>query len=1057
MAKITVQKIGVRLFSIALPILIYVSNSEAQDYPDQYDRRLNSMNLRSLKEEARVRDGHLELKQSIPNVLFDGGQDYLTPFTVLARSGNLGDMEGQAFLEQHASAFGITTDDIQLELTDRVVTKATGVVHEYYRQVDTRSNLPVFYTHANFNHQNGKLLLANVGLVAVSQAVVSSEPAISPAEALSAAADFFGHPPEGITLVDTRFDGARRTATLEAPFLDEPVEAELGLLPVSSDSLEPVWMFKGAWFADGPLYDLTVSASGQSFVNGPADRVVTALNNESHTAFRAYSYPTESPIHTSPQPPTDARVLVQDPEDSDASPSGWFNGSSGALNGNNVLACSDRNGSNSCDSGAPVCANQVCDFPINLNADPRTYTDAAIVNLFYWNNIIHDVQWQYGFDESAGNFQENNFGRGGSGSDSVNAQAQDNANGGSRCNANFATPADGSNPRMQMFVCDRASPLRDGDFDNGVIVHEYGHGISTRQVGGPSRSCLTNRQQAGEGWSDILALIYTAESGDRATDSRGVGSYLFGLAPTESIRPQVYSTSQSLNNYTYESMNGLSVPHGVGSVWAQVTWEMYWRLVDLHGFEQDLENFDVNDSNEAGNKRALFYINEGLKNTSCSPTFIANRNGILAAAESAFNGEDVCAIWEVFAEFGIGENANSGGANSTSPSNGFELPSECDGGGPPPPPPPPPPPLACPDGSDPIYAAGFESGANGWTQGNDSCSTGSFVVGTPTQTNDGVVIQVAGAAEGSNAFFTATNTSAGVDDVDNGTCEALSPVINAGGEDAVDVFVSYFHGQRDGGDDGSDGFTLQVLNNGSVAATPVNIGDVSSSAEWTAVSANVNNPGNIQIRARATDGAGEGDLVEAGVDRILVCSAQGTTDPTPGECSVEEDFESGVGGWVNSSASTCTTGAFVSDTPSEQTNEGVTTQVGGAASGSNAYFTATNSSAGVNDVDGGNCITQSPSYSVSSASTLEISYFHGQRDANDDGSDFFQLEVSTDGGASFSTIASNGDTISNAAWSTATADISAGANVVVRVQCSDGSGEGDLVECGVDNLSICSN
>ena len=617
----------------------------------------------------------------------------------------------------------------------------------------------------------------------------------------------------------------------------------------------------------------------------------------------------------------------------------------------------------------------------------------------------------------------------------------------------FATPTDGSNPRMQMFVCNESSPQRDGDFDNGVIVHEYGHGISTRQVGGPSRSCLNNRQQAGEGWSDILALIYTAESGDRGTDSRGVGSYLFGLAPTESIRPQVYSTSQSLNNYTYESINGLSVPHGVGSVWAQVAWEMYWQLVDLHGFEQDLENFNINDPNEAGNKRALFYINEGLKNTSCSPTFVANRNGILAAAESAFNGEDVCALWEVFAEFGLGENANSGGANSTSPSNGFNVPSECDGS----PPPPPPTPLSCPDGSAPVYATSFESGVDGWTQGNDSCSTGSFIVGSPTQTSaENLVIQAAGAADGANAFFTATNTSAGVNDVDNGTCEALSPVVNAGGEDAVDVFVSYFHGQRDGGDDASDGFTLEVLNNGSVAATPVDIGDVRTAGEWTLASASVNNPGSIQIRARATDGTGEGDLVEAGVDRILVCSAGGTTNP-PGQCSVEEDFESGVGGWVNSPASTCSTGAFVSDTPTETTDEGVTIQVGGAASGANAYFTATNSSAGVNDVDGGNCITQSPSYSVSAASTLEISYFHGQRDGGDDGNDFFQLEVSTNGGATFSSIASNGDSTSNANWSIATANIPAGANVVVRVQCSDGSGEGDLVECGIDNLSICPN
>ncbi len=63
--------------------------------------------------------------------------------------------------------------------------------------------------------------------------------------------------------------------------------------------------------------------------------------------------------------------------------------------------------------------------------------------------MIHDALYEYGFNEAAGNFQENNFGLGGSGSDSVNAEAQD---GSGTDNANFATPADGSNPRMQMYL-----------------------------------------------------------------------------------------------------------------------------------------------------------------------------------------------------------------------------------------------------------------------------------------------------------------------------------------------------------------------------------------------------------------------------------------------------------------------------------------------------------------------------------------------------------------------------------------------------------------------------
>jgi len=58
-------------------------------------------------------------------------------------------------------------------------------------------------------------------------------------------------------------------------------------------------------------------------------------------------------------------------------------------------------------------------------------------------------------------------------------------------NANFLTLPDGQRPRMQMYLWNTASPLKDGDFDSGIIIHEFGHGISNRLVGGPSNvSCL---------------------------------------------------------------------------------------------------------------------------------------------------------------------------------------------------------------------------------------------------------------------------------------------------------------------------------------------------------------------------------------------------------------------------------------------------------------------------------------------------------------------------------------------------------------------------------------
>ncbi|MEM9556544.1 MAG: S8 family serine peptidase [Acidobacteriota bacterium] len=353
-----------------------------------------------------------------------------------------------------------------------------------------------------------------------------------------------------------------------------------------------------------------------------------------------------------------------------------------------------------------------------------------------------------------------------------------------------------------------------------------------------------------------------------------------------------------------------------------------------------------------------------------------------------------------------------------------------------------PPPEGC------LHQATFEAGTDGW-QTSGGCATGAFVVGTP----DATTWQVGGAASGVNALFTQPNPGGiGTDDVDGGTCEARSPSIDASAETAVEVKLDYFHGQRDAGDDANDGFVIDVLDGGVVVDTIVAIGDVTNSPAWTTVSATIPSPGaNLQVRVRATDATGGGDIVEGGVDSVTVCPV------TPATCTVNEDFESGSAGWSNSPSSTCSTGAFVEGNPTLQTNGGVTTQVGGSRSGTASLFTATNTSAGSNDVDSGTCILDSPTWSVSAASTLSVWTFHGQRDAGDDSGDFFRLEMSTDGGSTWSTVTSNGDTTSNATWTESTAAVPAGSNVTLRVQCTDGPATGDLVECGIDDVSICTN
>ena len=112
----------------------------------------------------------------------------------------------------------------------------------------------------------------------------------------------------------------------------------------------------------------------------------------------------------------------------------------------------------------------------------------------------------------------------------------------------------------------------------------------------------------------------------------------------------------------------------MGAVWGQAAWEMYWALVDAHGFDPELRNA----GGSAGNQRAMLYVTEGLMNTACSPTFVDIRDGIIQAAIDNYNGDDVCILWKSFAAFGLGVDAIDGGPNATSSvANGHQTPSAC--------------------------------------------------------------------------------------------------------------------------------------------------------------------------------------------------------------------------------------------------------------------------------------------------------------------------------------------------------------------------------------------
>ncbi|HET9344464.1 MAG TPA: M36 family metallopeptidase [Candidatus Limnocylindrales bacterium] len=228
------------------------------------------------------------------------------------------------------------------------------------------------------------------------------------------------------------------------------------------------------------------------------------------------------------------------------------------------------------------------------------------------------------------------------------------------------------------------APDRDSDLDTVVIAHEYGHGVSNRLTGGPGNvNCLNNAEQMGEGWSDFLGVVLTARSSDVSTTNRSVATYLnFVDANGQGLRPTPYTTDMTVNPSTYQTViddagTTLTIPHGVGYVWASMLWEVYWNLVDEHGF-----NPDIYDSWETGgNNLALQLVIDGMKFQRCGPGFVDGRNAILDADLALTGGDNQCLIWEGFAKRGLGFSAEQRSSKKTADGTAaFDLPAECGGG-----------------------------------------------------------------------------------------------------------------------------------------------------------------------------------------------------------------------------------------------------------------------------------------------------------------------------------------------------------------------------------------
>lgn len=223
--------------------------------------------------------------------------------------------------------------------------------------------------------------------------------------------------------------------------------------------------------------------------------------------------------------------------------------------------------------------------------------------------------------------------------------------------------AGGTNVTMTFKARERVgAEYLDGSLDNGVIAHEFAHGISNRLTGGRlADACLTNDEQMGEGWSDFFALVVTHEPGDKGTDSRGIGTFASGEQITGGgIRRYPYSTDMNINPQTFDDIKGTTSPHQLGEVWTDMLWDMYWAFIDAYGYDPDWTNIN------SGNHKAVFLVMEGMKMQPCNPGFIAGRNAIFKADEIHYNSENKCLLWNVFARRGLGYFAEGGNSNDRS-------------------------------------------------------------------------------------------------------------------------------------------------------------------------------------------------------------------------------------------------------------------------------------------------------------------------------------------------------------------------------------------------------
>lgn len=387
-------------------------------------------------------------------------------------------------LVTNANSIGIKSSELSnWRIADAYYDKSNGATFMYLQQ--TYMGIDIYNATNVLSFKNEKFTVGNFSPLSISSAVTKkSAPSINATTALQSAA----------RSINTKLNG------LVMPLKNEPeshtyiydkLGASLNDIPVKlvwiadeKNNLQLVWQVKISSSQNNALWQIDVDALTGMVINKinltvyehevglPAKpHQVFVINNDDNAAsfspkdlksinsakYNVIAYPNESPLYTNPSLQTDPWTINQN---QNANTLKWNSDTAKDytyLRGNNVYVHQNLDTNALVNGFSPTSTTALPDLTFNSIFTPDSnqtkYPSFAETNLFYWDNLMHDMSYQYGFDEAAGNFQQSNFGRGGQSKDFVYALNQfGGGNPPYLDNSSFSTPDDGSNPVQFMLL-----------------------------------------------------------------------------------------------------------------------------------------------------------------------------------------------------------------------------------------------------------------------------------------------------------------------------------------------------------------------------------------------------------------------------------------------------------------------------------------------------------------------------------------------------------------------------------------------------------------------------